>query len=381
MDRAELLDVTRRALKLAQERTTDMADAEMLVPSRDYCDPERFAAEQRLIRSTPQCVGYRSELPVPGSFTTKDVMGVPVLLTRDDDGVVHAFHNICLHRQSPVAEGCGVASRLVCPYHSWAYSSAGELLTVPGRDGFPEMRSEPRTLQELPAAECAGFLWVGLDPSAPLDVPAFLGPLAAELESWGIGDWMPVRDKILDVEIDWKLGVDTFSENYHFATVHQDTFAQIARSNCTAFDSFGPHSRLVFPLKHITDLADVPEDEWVPFNHLVVIYHLHPNIVISVTTANGELFRVYPGQRPGHSVTVHQNASPLDLNDPNLRAGAEAVFDYAHKTVRDEDYLMAEKIQANYASGLREHLHIGRNEPGVQHRHASWSAALAALSS
>lgn len=380
MNRAALLEVTRRALKLAQERSTDLADAEGRTPALAYCDPSRFEQEQRLIRSTPQLVGYRSELAVPGSFTTKDVMGVPILLTRDEHGEVHAFHNICLHRQSPVAQGCGIATRLSCPYHSWTYNTSGELVTIPGREGFPLVREAPRSLAELPAAECAGFLWVGLDQKADFDVAGFLGPLAEELQSWGIGDWAPVGQKMIEGELDWKLGIDTFSENYHFATVHQKTFAQIARSNCAAFDAFGPHHRLVFPLKGITELEGVPEEEWVPLNNLVVIYAIHPNIVISVTVANGELFRVYPGQRAGHSVTYHQNASPLELTDPNLRSGAEAVFDYAHATVRDEDYALAERIQANYSTGLREHLVIGRNEPGVQHRHASWDHALGLLS-
>ena len=111
----------------------------------------------------------------------------------------------------------------------------------------------------MPAAECAGFLWVTLDSEATLDVPAFLGPLAGELESWGIGHWSPLGEKVLDTPINWKLAIDTFAENYHFATVHKNTFATIARSNCTVFDAFGPHHRLVFPLNGICDLDGVPE--------------------------------------------------------------------------------------------------------------------------
>jgi len=41
-------------------------------------------------------------------------------------------------------------------------------------------------------------------------------------------------EKVLDCPINWKLAIDTFAENYHFATVHKTTFATIARSNCTA---------------------------------------------------------------------------------------------------------------------------------------------------
>ena len=214
------------------------------------------------------------------------------------------------------------------------------------------------------------------DRETTLDIPAFLRPLSAELESWGIGRWSPLGEKVLACPINWKLAIDTFAENYHFATVHKTTFATIARSNCTVFDSFGPHHRLVFPLNGILDLEGLPEEQWDPLHNMVVIYALFPNIVLSATIANGELFRVYPGDIPGRSITVHQNSTPLDLSDESVAAGAQAVFEYAHGTVRDEDYALVEKLQANLASGVREQLVFGRNEPGLQHRHETWANAV-----
>jgi phenylpropionate dioxygenase-like ring-hydroxylating dioxygenase large terminal subunit len=307
-------------------------------------------------------------------------MGRSILLTRSADNTVRAFENICLHRQSRVAEGCGVARRLACPYHSWTYDLTGNLVGVPGKEGFPETASAPAKLTQLPAAECAGFLWISLDRDATLDVPAFLGPLVDELESWGIGRWSPLGEKVLDCPINWKLAIDTFAENYHFATVHKTTFATIARSNCTVFDSFGPHHRLVFPLNGILDLENLPEEQWDPLQNMVVIYALFPNVVLSCTIANGELFRVYPADVPGRSITVHQNSTPLDVSDESVAAGAAAVFDYAHATVRDEDYALVAGLQANLQSGAHEHLVFGRNEPGLQHRHQTWASAISANS-
>jgi phenylpropionate dioxygenase-like ring-hydroxylating dioxygenase large terminal subunit len=333
-----------------------------------------------MLLASPQLVGYVSELPRPGTYCTKTVMGRSVLLTRGADGIVRAFDNVCLHRQSRITEGCGAARRLACPYHSWTYDLDGNLVGLPGKEGFPETGSGPGKLTELPAAECAGFLWISLDRDATLDIPAFLGPLADELESWGIGRWAPLGEKVLDCPINWKLAIDTFAENYHFATVHKNTFATIARSNCTVFDSFGPHHRLVFPLNGILDLENVPEDQWDPLQAMVVIYALFPNVVLSCTIANGELFRVYPADVPGRSTTVHQNSTPLDLSDESTAAGAAAVFDYAHATVRDEDYALVAGLQANLESGAREHLVFGRNEPGLQHRHQTWEEAISASS-
>ncbi|OBI13207.1 (2Fe-2S)-binding protein [Mycobacterium sp. E2327] len=415
MERDQLVDLTRRALKLARDKTTDLAPSQHRVDARDYTSVERHERDRAMLLASPQLVGYVSELPAPGAYCTKTVMGRSILLTRTSAGAVKAFDNVCLHRQSQVATGCGMAKRFTCPYHAWTYDNTGRLVALPGHEGFPEASiasaakpgaagrrpsaeasiasaakpgaagrrpSETATvksdgLTELPAAEYAGFLWLALDPGATLDVAAHLGPLAEELDSWGIGRWSPLGEKVLDFPINWKLAADTFAENYHFATVHRQTFATIARSNCTVFDSYGPHHRLIFPLNTILGLDDIPEDQWDPFHNMVVIYALFPNIVLSVTIANGELFRIYPGDRPGRSITVHQNSTPLDLSDESVAAGARAVFEYAHATVRDEDYRLAEGLQANLESGARDHLVFGRNEPGLQHRHITWAQALA----
>jgi phenylpropionate dioxygenase-like ring-hydroxylating dioxygenase large terminal subunit len=376
MDRDLLIDLTRRALKLARDKTTDMMPAEYFVRADSYTSAERHALDIEMLTASPQLVGYASELPGPGTYCTKTVMGRSIVMTRVSDGSVRAFDNVCLHRQSRIVTDCGSARRFACPYHSWTYDLEGNLVGVPGKEGFPQTYSGPARLTELPATECAGFLWISLDPSQTLDIRSFLGPLADELDSWGIGRWSPLGEKVLDCPINWKLAIDTFAENYHFATVHKTTFATIARSNCTVFDSFGQHHRLVFPLNGIMDLEDVPEEQWDPLQNMVVIYALFPNIVLSATIANGELFRVYPGDAPGRSITVHQNSTPLDLSDDATAAGAAAVFDYAHSTVRDEDYALVEHLQANLASGVREHLVFGRNEPGLQHRHETWAAAV-----
>lgn len=376
MQHDQLIDLTRRALKLARDKTTDLAPAQHLVEAREYTSTERHERDRAMVMASPQLVGYVSELPRPGSYCTKTVMGRSILLTRTADGSVKAFDNVCLHRQAQVVEGCGVAKRFSCPYHAWTYDNTGRLVTVPGREGFPDVTPKSDGLTELPATEFAGFLWVAMDPGSDLDVAAHLGPLADELDSWGIGRWSPLGEKVLDSPINWKLAIDTFAENYHFATVHQQTFATIARSNCTVFDAYGPHHRLIFPLNTILDLDDTSEDKWVPLNNLVVIYALFPNIVISVTIANGELFRVYPGDRPDRSITVHQNSTPLDMSEESVAAGAQAVFEYAHATVRDEDYRLVQGLQANLESGARQRLVFGRNEPGLQHRHIAWERAL-----
>src|SRR5215475_3672568 len=75
-------------------------------------------------------VGRVDDLPRPGSWFTKDLVAArtSVLVTRDMDGAVHAFHNVCRHRGNklvwagtPTQEACGVARQFACKYHGWRY--------------------------------------------------------------------------------------------------------------------------------------------------------------------------------------------------------------------------------------------------------------------
>ena len=265
---------------------------------------------------------------------------------------------------SPTA--AGPHARLACPYHSWTYDLDGNLVGIPGKEGFPETRSGPAKLTELPAAECAGFLWISLDRDTTLDIPAFLGPLSDELESWGIGRWSPLGEKVLDCPINWKLAIDTFAENYHFATVHKARSRQ-SRAATARLRFFGPqrnsrsreHSRgaVGSAAQHGGHLCAVPE-------HRVVVHDRQWGTVPRLSD---------------------RCAGPVDHRTSELNPvgfvrrvggrGAAAVFDYAHGTVRDEDYALVAELQANLASGARERLVFGRNEPG-QHRHQTWQEAI-----
>src|SRR4051812_9598383 len=119
MDRDQLIDLTRRAVKLARDKTTDLTPSECMVAAETYTSNERLAQDNAMLMASPQLVGYASELPRPGTYCTKPVMGRSFLLPRSGDDPVRAFDNICLHRQSRIADGCGATRRLACPYHSW----------------------------------------------------------------------------------------------------------------------------------------------------------------------------------------------------------------------------------------------------------------------
>jgi phenylpropionate dioxygenase-like ring-hydroxylating dioxygenase large terminal subunit len=53
------------------------------------------------------------------------------VVTRDRNGEVRAFLNVCRHRGSEVASGEGQRESLQCPYHAWTYNLDGTLHAPP----------------------------------------------------------------------------------------------------------------------------------------------------------------------------------------------------------------------------------------------------------
>ena len=86
MERDQLIDLTRRAVKLARDKTTDLAPGEHEVAADDYTSAERLQRDRAMLMASPQLVGYASELPEPRTYCTKTVMGRSILMTRDATG-------------------------------------------------------------------------------------------------------------------------------------------------------------------------------------------------------------------------------------------------------------------------------------------------------
>lgn len=61
----------------------------------------------------------------------RTIMGVPLVLFRDEQGTARALRDRCLHRNAALSEGVVIGGQLACPYHGWMYNGAGECVHVP----------------------------------------------------------------------------------------------------------------------------------------------------------------------------------------------------------------------------------------------------------
>ena len=97
-------------------------------PARAYHDEAIYAWElEEIFFRDWIAVGRAEEVPEPGSFLLRDVLGESVILVRGRDDVIRAFYNVCRHRGTAVEEReCGKAVRFQCPYHAWIYDLDGQ---------------------------------------------------------------------------------------------------------------------------------------------------------------------------------------------------------------------------------------------------------------
>ena len=111
--------------------------------ARYYTDHEVFREEmERFFFGMWVCAGRTEQIQKPGDYFLAEVAGESVIVTRDSEGGVRAFYNVCRHRGTQICkEGVGkLPGRIQCPYHAWTYDFDGRLIGAPHMDEVPHFR-------------------------------------------------------------------------------------------------------------------------------------------------------------------------------------------------------------------------------------------------
>ena len=125
-----------------------------------YNDPVRFELERERVLAAHWILAGRSDqVRDAGDWLTFEGHGETVVVTRQSDGSLAAFHNVCQHRGPAIVGelvGCG-ARRFTCPYHGWVYDTRGVVVGVPEREDFDPDHLEARTSLGCVLAEQGDF--------------------------------------------------------------------------------------------------------------------------------------------------------------------------------------------------------------------------------
>jgi len=193
--------------------------AQGTLPWSWYSDPELLRHEQEhIFRRGWQYAGPVEHAAQPGDFFTCSVGDVPVVVTRDAAGELHALLNVCRHRGSIVAQGSGNRATLQCPYHAWTYELDGRLRAAP-RAG--EIDVDDVALHVLAVATWGPFVFVNPD-REPAPLEKLLGPVPQLVRDGGVEvERLRFRRRgEFELACNWKVAVENYLECYHCAVAH-----------------------------------------------------------------------------------------------------------------------------------------------------------------
>jgi phenylpropionate dioxygenase-like ring-hydroxylating dioxygenase large terminal subunit len=374
MQREKQIEELVSLMDLVDHKTTALADSVMEIDVSEYYDPARFEREKiELFRNYAQFVGPSCMIPEPGDYFAFDDTGIPILIVRNEAGVLNAFVNICSHRGAPLNEcesGKAKKGRMFsCPYHGWSYDLEGALIGVPfGSEGFDSIDRSTLGLKRLQVEEKNGMIFVMPNPELRFDIDEVMGGIDERLSGFGFEDHFYLGSKQVFTNFSWKLNMDTFHEYYHFEFLHPNTIAQMAHTNLATYHQYGRNHSMGSAALSIDELRDVPHDQWNPRAHSSYVNYIFPNTVIFVVEDHFQTWRVYPIS-PDRSVVYHSMFLPEKPADEVQRKSYEEYFQMINDVAVQEDYTLVDKINRGINCGIDRKVLVGRNEPGVQNMH------------
>jgi choline monooxygenase len=196
------------------------------LPREAYTDPAFLARERHdVFDASWVFVGAADSMPNPGDVLPFDLLGRPIVLVRQRDGDIRAFHNVCRHRGVIlVAEAASGRPTMTCPYHAWSYGLDGALLKTPHfmGEGNHDLGGIERDCLALRPVRCEvwhGLIFVNLSGDAPT-LAAHMAPVARRYADFDFSEMRLGGVMEFRLAANWKLPIENFIEGYHLPWTH-----------------------------------------------------------------------------------------------------------------------------------------------------------------
>ncbi|BAK76221.1 Rieske (2Fe-2S) domain protein [Pseudogulbenkiania sp. NH8B] len=187
-----------------------------------YTSPAVFDADMEHIFGKHWIyVGVSIDVPEAGDYMTVQIGSQPILIVRDDDNEIRAFHNVCRHRGSRLcAEEKGTVGNLVCPYHQWTYDLTGKLIFADHMaEGFDLSH---HSLKPVHLRNMAGLLFICLADNPPADFDVMAEAMTPYIAPHKIDDCKVAVQVDIIEQGNWKLTLENNRECYHCTANHPE---------------------------------------------------------------------------------------------------------------------------------------------------------------
>ena len=196
-------------------------------PASLYCDPRAFDLQvERVLARSWHALPDAARASAPGSVVPTTLLpgtlDEPLIVSRDLEGDLHAFSNVCTHRGALLVEGAtqASASAIRCRYHGRRFGLDGRFLSMPGFEDACDFPSASDDLPSVPLEAWGPLTFTSLAPAFSFE--EWTAPLRLRLDWLGFGALRFDADASRDYELaaHWALYCDNYLEGLHVPYVH-----------------------------------------------------------------------------------------------------------------------------------------------------------------
>jgi len=345
------------------------------LPGSFYTRQDVFEAlRERVFARSWQWIGHASEVERAGDAHPFELLpgllDEPLVLVRDEHGVLRCLSNVCTHRGNLVCTAASQRGRLRCEYHGRRFGLDGAFESMPEFEGALDFPSAAEDLPRVATADLGGQLFASLSPAHPFedlvrDVHQRLGHLdLAQLR------YDEARSRDYVVEANWALYVDNYLEGFHVPFVHPGLARVLDYRNYSVETQ--PLSSLQVGHASATGPVFEPAPDGARTDPAVAAYYywLFPNTMLNFYPWGLSVNVVQPLAVDRTRVLFRTYVGRPELLDQ----GAGGALDQ----VELEDEAVVEQVQRGVRSRLyRRGRYSPRRELAVHHFHRLLQAALA----
>lgn len=210
------------------EKTGEALKEDKELPFAVNNNPEIHELElERIFAKTWNFIGHESEIPDNGDYVRRYVGTDPVVMTRDDNGELQVFLDICPHRGTTIVQAEeGNTSHFRCPYHGWTFKNTGDLAGVPYQEAYQDEDIEDVELYQPRVDDYKGMIFATFDD----DIPT-LDDYMGEDFQWYLDLFIDLTEEgyevlsgpdNVNIDMNWKMGAENFTADwYHFPSTHK----------------------------------------------------------------------------------------------------------------------------------------------------------------
>ena len=354
-----------------------LQDIQPSLLKRDYLDQSVMEAELKALWYTHWIYVCReNKIPKPGDYSIVDIGNQRIIVTRNNEGELRAFHNTCRHRGSELCSqplGSFKGGRIVCPYHKWSYDLDGNLKTTP----FLEQdKSANLGLYPVNNVAWGGNIYINLANKPATALGENADPSFTILDNWPLSTLQLAHSHRYELACNWKIFWENYLECYHCPGIHPelckivplykqnlatdkiDPAANIPDAVAKGVESWTTDSKAVAPI--FSGLS--PEEITIGHTYLTLL----PNQFIAAHSDYVRQVSIKPLKADTTEVICEWLFSPKAMADPAF--DPQRAIDFGN-LILEQDAHVCEINQRGLSALPHKHGHLAPQEQDVINFH------------